>query len=118
MTSEELHDRLAAISSMKDAYALAKENGYTGSMERFDALCTQVGEALMTNLNDADRITGVSMQDAIGDALDAATNWIHNNAELTREAAGGAMNAVAVTIICCQAVKHRRQTASQRHPGA
>lgn len=42
MTNEEKQAKLAAVTSIEDAYALVKECGFTGSMDDFKAACAKV----------------------------------------------------------------------------
>lgn len=44
MTNEELKAKLADVKSIEEAYALAKDCGFTGSMDDFKAACAKAAD--------------------------------------------------------------------------
>lgn len=95
MTREELSAKINAASSMEDAYNLAKEEGYTGSLEDFTALCRQAAEDISKdgmNLDDMEAVAGGNgFTDTVGDIY----NWCKDNPVAAAAIGAGAAGAIA-----------------------
>lgn len=88
MNNEELQARIAALHSVEDAYALAREGGFTGSVEEFLAL----GDKLTRmDLDDMDSIAGGS--------VDGVLDWCKENTDLLIGAAGSVAAVAATAVI-------------------
>lgn len=58
MTNEEKQAKLAAVKTIEDAYALAKECGFTGTMEDFKAMCGQASNNEQMDIDAMDNVAG------------------------------------------------------------
>lgn len=118
MTNEEMRAKLAALNSVEDAYALMKENGYSGTLEDFDALCAQAAEEIgPMDLDTLDEVAGgvswAGVKETIGDAWDAtkgafnkSVDWVKANPKLTAEIGGGIASVVLIGCVAVGAYKH------------
>ena len=121
MMNEEMKSLYESLNSEEDAYALMKQNGYTGTMEDFMALCAKAADDMSMNMDDMEQIAGGSILDDMTDLAGAAVDktvdvlsktwdWIKENPGTTAEIVGGTLAAVAgITYV----VKRRNQQPQQ-----
>ena len=68
------------VTSMEEAYNLAKEGGFTGTQKEFEEACAKVSEAMSTNqqlnVEDMDKIAG-------GGSVSDVIDWIKENPAAT-----------------------------------
>ena len=114
MTSEELQARLNTLSSPEDAYALACEQGFTGGMEDFEALCRKAAEAASGEEMDLDAMDQVS--GGTGYDLEPAGDWYASNKEFLTQVGSSLVMPAAVAvdapIDACGRALNRRLRAS------
>ncbi len=111
MTNEEMQAKYESLNSIEDAYALMQENGYSGSLQDFEALCAKASDEIgPMELDDMDAVAGgVSWEgfkegasdawDATKGALSKGWNWVKENPTLTASLAGNVV-AAAIGITC------------------
>lgn len=128
MLTEEMKAKYESLNSVDDAYALAKEDGYTGTIEDFVILCAKAMDAIPAmDLNDMEQVAGGSfIDDAIGKASDmwdtiSATavnvkDWICENPALTAEIGAGVVGVTATVVGVCYAVSRSRRNNTPANP--
>ena len=106
MTNEGMKAAYESLNSEEDAYKLMKDNGYTGTMEDFMALCAKAAEDLSMNMDDMERVAGGFGLDDVKygagvawektkEALSKTWDWIQENPGTTAEIVGGTIVAAA-----------------------
>lgn len=87
---EMFNDILNKLNNGADAWELAKENGYEGTREEFEALCAKAAEELKTEKMDMDSLDAV----AGGNAWDSIKDFFSDNKTAIISAGGAAGTAV------------------------
>ena len=106
MTDKEIKVLYDSLTSEENAYALVKQNGYTGTMEDLMVLCSKAADDMSMNMDDMEQVAGGSTWDDIKnftgnavdktlDALGKTWDWIQENPGTTAEIVGGTLAAVA-----------------------
>lgn len=104
MNNEELRARAAALNSLEDAYQLAQEGGYTGSVADFIALGEKLAaQAERMDMDAMDSVAG-------GGVVDDVVDWCSNNKALTIEIVTGTVAVIATAAIAYN-IGHRRGNA-------
>ena len=82
--------RTITLNSIEDAWKLAKEDGYEGTLEAFDTLCKELAEKAKSEKIDVESMESIAGGKSIGD-------WCKDNTELLIGVAG-AIGTAAVTL--------------------
>ena len=74
-------EKKITLTSIEDAWKLAKENGYEGSLEDFDAMCKNAAEKFQAEQMDLDSMDAVAGGGA-GEVFESIGNWCSDHKEM------------------------------------
>ena len=97
MTNEEMKALYEKLNTVEDAYAYMMENGYSGTLDDFKAICDKAAEEMPMDLDDMDQVAGgvdfSGALDKVGDAFGKTVDWMKNNPEAAAGIVGGVVAA-------------------------
>lgn len=129
MTNEELKAKIESIKNLDDAYKMACEGGYKGTVEEFKALVENAADEIMPmNLDDMENVAGGfgfddvkngfnNAVDYVSDACGKAATWVKENPALTAEIAGGVALvgiAIGTSVVAYKAQKTKAMGLNQQ----